>query len=129
MLLWYFLNLQKQQTLYFGQMGSGPALLLCRHSVLAPMPSSGKFHTAHPGLDSLEEEKVLWWWWWFSPSETATSKGTHQAVSHVPYIVRFFQILCKIHILHSHYLYKASSRRSDFRIIRTVAHGEQMYIQ
>ena len=44
MLLCYFLNLQKQHMLYFGQMSSGAALLLCRCSVVVLMVSSGKFH-------------------------------------------------------------------------------------
>jgi len=59
MLLSYFLNLQKQHTLYFGQMTSRTALLLCRCSVIVLTVSSGKFHLS-PALpkDSSEKEKV-----------------------------------------------------------------------
>lgn len=59
MKLCYFLNLQKQHTLYFGQTSSGTAPLLCRCSVIVLMASSGKFHPP-PALPkgSSEEEKI-----------------------------------------------------------------------
>lgn len=83
MLLCYFLNLQKQHTLHFGQRSSRTAAnVVSLNGWFFPVGNSTTTSLAKRQLGG--GENFLWWWWFF-PNEVRTSREIHQAVSHAFY--------------------------------------------